>query len=127
MARRRTREGRLLKLMGERSRSEHALDGVRRLKQYQVLAGLRWWAMRMNWKPGWASVCYREIYGDWPPWDLKPSPVEPPEALMEWIALRKRRTKSKPGPKRARASSANVILEKEYDVLLTSEDVSPLM
>jgi hypothetical protein len=80
-----------------------ALAGIAAMSPQQVYAELRGyadttqWMRRKPWKPGWASLAFKEIFGAWPPWDWRDTvqPDSPSPPICEWINNRPKRPKKK--------------------------------
>lgn len=52
---------------------------------------LRWVAMELERKMGWAAFFYKDVHGEWPPWDWKElRPLEPSEATLKLVRRRDR-------------------------------------
>lgn len=64
---------------------------IRREGPRRVYAGLLWYAQLRDFKPGWASFCFKEIFGTWPRPQDKGHPVQWLNIDLElWIAKRKK-------------------------------------
>lgn len=55
-------------------------------------AELKWVAYEMGRKLGWAAFFYKDVYGEWPPWDWKEDllPMEPRESTRKQVRKRDR-------------------------------------
>ena len=61
-------------------------EGERFVFYYQ----LRWIAMELGRKPGWAAVVFKDEYGLWPPWEWSKRllPFEPTEEMVKKVRRR---------------------------------------
>ena len=74
-------------------------------------------AVRRGYKPGWAGMKYKAIYGAWPPWGEVPEPQNPSGELMWWI-----RKQGKEYAKAKRAAEAPAAPQPKPESALMSED-----
>lgn len=56
-----------------------------------TFAELAGYARERGYKPGWATIKFRAIYGEWPNGESKAEPVLPGGRLMHWINLQNAR------------------------------------
>jgi hypothetical protein len=61
----------------------------------QVFAELLWIRQQTGRKPGWASHCFREIFGGWPRPRVAPAPVSPSFDLQEWLTIRPKKSRAR--------------------------------
>jgi ribosomal protein L37E len=58
--------------------------GLERARE-DTMAGLVWYAHQRGYKPGWAAVKFKAIYGCWPNGESQAKPEPPQVELMRWI------------------------------------------
>lgn len=86
-----------LNLLVRKAKRDALLLQIRSQGPRLVYAGLLWHALYLGHKPGWASYCFKEIFGTWPrPKDKCKAVRWANDDLELWIATRKRQQASSP-------------------------------
>jgi DNA repair protein RadD len=60
-------------------------DPNARIRWHQMLA---WIAAERGYKPGWTAYKFKEKFGAWPPYGIRPTPVEPTPEVLSWVRSR---------------------------------------
>ena len=55
------------------------------LARHRTYAGLKWYAEQKGYKPGWASMKFKAIFGRWPNGEASEGAAAPSEELMRWV------------------------------------------
>jgi len=64
----------------------HDVDGVPREEaERRTLSGLLWFANARGYKPGWASVKFKALFGKWPDREKGVDAEAPVGGLMNWV------------------------------------------
>ncbi len=53
--------------------------------RHRTYAGLKWYAENRGYKPGWAAVKFKKIFGQWPNGEAVEEAVVPQQGLYRWI------------------------------------------
>ena len=97
-------------------------DGLDRDQaRHNAYAYLKWWAEQKGYKPGYASVKFKELFGEWPNGESREDGQPPTPELLRWIRMQanawKREIKKREAAKTT-APSPEVI-----SVLLSEKDI----
>jgi len=67
-------------------KASSAYDPAERARWYSMLTAL---GQERGYKmPGWASVQFKKKFGTWPPYGIRPEPLEPTAEVLSWVRSR---------------------------------------
>jgi hypothetical protein len=99
-------------------------DGIEADKaRHETFAGLKKYAEHRGYKPGWASMKFKELFGRWPNGESVEAAAPAPHELLVWIRRQnaayaaKRRKDEKPKPMAPEAKS-DLMSAEDWDVSL---------